>query len=366
MAGRGTVTAVGGALAVLFAVTILVPTVLVGSDGQPAAAGVAAGAAATGGSCTYTPAGGAGGADAAGIVLAASQLQIAGAGVAVVRQRGLPAAAAVDLLAAGMQESDLMNLPYGDRDSVGWLQQRPSQGWGTVAQIMDPVYAAGQFLDRLVQVTGWQNLPAARAIQDVQASADGALYAQWVPMATALAASLLGDPSVALRCAAGGGGQAPGQAPDAAVARALARGQAALGLPYCFGGGTATGPSHGVGGPGCGAQTVGFDCSGLALYMWAAAGVQLDHYSASQYTSPNGVLVPLAQVRPGDLVFLSSDGTVAGIHHTAIIWSASGDADGSGQVIEASDFHVPVRIRAWAGTREPGVMPYALRMKSAA
>ena len=48
---------------------------------------------------------------------------------------------------------------HGDRDSVGLFQQRPSQGWGTERQIMDPVYAAGKFYDALVQVPDWQNLP---------------------------------------------------------------------------------------------------------------------------------------------------------------------------------------------------------------
>ncbi|SOD72934.1 NlpC/P60 family protein [Jatrophihabitans sp. GAS493] len=362
MGARGTITAAAGAVAAVFSLIIVVPTVLLGGGVSQAAAGAAQQAAA-GGSCTYTPAA-AGGAVAAGITLTASQLQIAGAGVAVAKQRNLPVQASIDILAAGMQESHLTNLAGGDRDSVGWLQQRPSQGWGTVAQIVDPVYAAGKFLDHLVLVAHWQELPPAQVIQDVQISSDGSLYAQWVPMATAVAASLLGDPSVALSCSVGGGGgAAPGQAPNAAVGRALARGQSALGLPYCFDGGTATGPSHGVGGRGCEGQAVGFDCSGLALYMWAAAGVYLDHSSASQYTSPNGVLVPITQVQPGDLVFLSSDGMIGGIHHTAIIWSVSGKSDGSGQIIEAQDFDVPVHIRAWAGAHEREVMPYALRMK---
>lgn len=364
MGARGTITAAGSAAAAVFGLIVIVPTVLLGDSGSQASlAGVAQQAANAGGSCTYTPAAG-GEAVAAGITLSASQLQIASAGVAVAKQRNLPGQAAIDILAAGMQESQLTNLSGGDRDSVGWLQQRPSQGWGTAAQIMDPVYAAGKFLDHLILVASWQNLPPAQAIQDVQISSDGSLYAKWVPMATALAASLLGDPSVALSCSGGGGGTAPGQAPNTAVGRALARGQSALGLPYCFAGGTATGPSHGGGGSGCEAQTVGFDCSGLALYMWSAAGVQLEHYAASQYTSPDGVLVPITQVQPGDLVFLSSDGTIPGIHHTAIIWSVSGNSDGSGQIIEAQDFNVPVHIRAWTGAHEPEVMPYALRMKA--
>ena len=360
--------AVAAALAGLFATVILIPVVILGGGSGggsvAAAAGVAANAANTGGQCTYTPASG-GGAVAAGITLIASQQQNAGTAVALAKQRDLPAQASTDILAAGMQESSLTNLDHGDRDSLGWLQQRPSQGWGTAAQIMDPVYAAGKFLDKLITIANWQTLPPGTAIQAVQISGGAAAYTRWAPMAAALAASLLGDPSVALACAPGGSGSGPGQAPNATIATVLARARGALGVPYCFDGGTATGPSHGDGGMGCGGQTVGFDCSGLALYSYAGAGVQLDHSAAGQYSSPAGTHVPITQVEPGDLVFLSSDGTAAAIHHVAIIWSTTGNPDGSGQIIEAQDFNVPIHLRDWRGTAESEVMPYAWRLTRA-
>jgi cell wall-associated NlpC family hydrolase len=366
VAAQRSLVAAVAVVAGLFATVVMIPVIILGGGaggtGLAAPAGAAQNAADTGGACTYS-ATKYGGAVAAGISLSASQLQIADAGVAVAKQRKLPAQASIDILAAGMQESTLTNLDHGDRDSLGWLQQRPSQGWGTPAQLMDPVYAAGKFLDRLARVPLWQSLPPAAAIQKVQISGDGSLYDKWVPMATALASSLLGDPSVALHCAPGGGtGSAPGQAPSPAAAAVLSRARGALGLPYCFDGGTGGGPSHGAGGPGCEGQTVGFDCSGLALYAWAGVGVPLDHYAASQYTSSYGHLIPLAQAQPGDLVFLSSDGSVPGIHHVAMMWSTSGKPDGSGQIIEAQDFNVPVHIRDWAGTAESEVMPSALRI----
>ena len=59
-------------------------------------------------------------------------------------------------LATAQQESRLRNLDYGDRDSLGLFQQRPSQGWGTEAQVQDPAYAAGKFYDWLVTVPGWE------------------------------------------------------------------------------------------------------------------------------------------------------------------------------------------------------------------
>ena len=80
-------------------------------------------------------------------------------------------------LAAALQESNLLNLPYGDRDSLGLFQQRPSQGWGTAAQILDPAYAASAFYARLVDVPGWESLPVTQAAQLVQSSADPGAYA---------------------------------------------------------------------------------------------------------------------------------------------------------------------------------------------
>src|SRR5664280_1520082 len=75
------------------------------------------------------------------------QAQNAALITAVGLHKGLPDHAATVALATSLQETQLQNLPYGDRDSVGLFQQRPSEGWGTTAQIMDPSYAAGAFYD---------------------------------------------------------------------------------------------------------------------------------------------------------------------------------------------------------------------------
>src|SRR6185312_11817716 len=74
-----------------------------------------------------------------------SQVANAAIIVAVGQEMKVPARGLVIALATAMQESTLRNLNYGDRDSVGLFQQRPSQGWGTVAQLTDPRYAAGKF-----------------------------------------------------------------------------------------------------------------------------------------------------------------------------------------------------------------------------
>lgn len=97
--------------------------------------------------------------------------------IAVGAQRGVPARGWVIALATAMQESSLRNLSGGDRDSIGLFQQRPSQGWGTPAQLLDPVYASTKFYTKLMTVPGWQTMPLAQAAQAVQNSADGSLYA---------------------------------------------------------------------------------------------------------------------------------------------------------------------------------------------
>lgn len=99
--------------------------------------------------------------------------------VGVARQNGLPLRAAVIAVATAKQESDLHNLAYGDRDSLGLFQQRPSQGWGTPQQILNPVRASSRFYARLVTVPGWETLPLTVAAQAVQRSANATAYAQW-------------------------------------------------------------------------------------------------------------------------------------------------------------------------------------------
>jgi len=115
-------------------------------------------------------------------------------------RRGLPARAATIALATAIQESGLVNLDHGDRDSVGLFQQRPSQGWGTVEQIMDPVFSTGAFYDALVKVEGYENLPVSQAAQAVQRSAYPDAYAAHEDAARAFASALTGWSPAALSC----------------------------------------------------------------------------------------------------------------------------------------------------------------------
>jgi hypothetical protein len=113
-------------------------------------------------------------------------------------ERGLPERAWAVALATAMQESKCYNyanvrVPESydydwdkegrDHDSVGVFQQRPSMGWGTVAELMDVATAAHKFYAKLEKVDGWEDLAITRAAQLVQISAHPTLYAQWEPLA---------------------------------------------------------------------------------------------------------------------------------------------------------------------------------------
>lgn len=110
--------------------------------------------------------------------------------VDVGRDLGVPDYGIVIALATAMQESSLRNIDYGDRDSVGLFQQRPSSGWGSAEQLLDPAYAARAFyggpgnpspgrLRGLLDFSGWQSLSLTAAAQRVQRSAHPDAYAKW-------------------------------------------------------------------------------------------------------------------------------------------------------------------------------------------
>ncbi|HET6818769.1 MAG TPA: hypothetical protein VFH66_16185 [Mycobacteriales bacterium] len=126
---------------------------------------------------------------------------------AVAHRMGLPNHAVTVAIATVLQESKMHNLPYGDRDSLGLFQQRPSQGWGTPAQLLTPAFAAQAFYRHLVRVDGWERLPVALAAQDVQHSADGSGYEAWVEEARAIARALTGEVTGQFSCRFSSGGR---------------------------------------------------------------------------------------------------------------------------------------------------------------
>lgn len=134
----------------------------------------------------------------------------------VARTRDLSPRAAVIAVATAMQESTLNNLRRGDADSVGLFQQRPSQGWGSVSELTDPVYASGQFYDRLVQVHNWQQKTLAKVAASIQRPAVQYRdkYAKWESAAGSLVAAAWGEhavSSISLGCSdpASTGGRDP-------------------------------------------------------------------------------------------------------------------------------------------------------------
>jgi len=128
---------------------------------------------------------------------------------AIAIRRGMPARAASIALATAFQESKLYNLEYGDRDSVGLFQQRPSQGWGSVEQLMDPEYSANAFYDALAKVDGYREMEITVAAQEVQRSGFPDAYADHEDDARALASALTGNSPRAMWC------DVPGDADEA-------------------------------------------------------------------------------------------------------------------------------------------------------
>jgi hypothetical protein len=119
---------------------------------------------------------------------------------AVAVRRGLPPRAATIAVATAIQESKLRNITFGDRDSLGLFQQRPSQGWGTVKQVTDPVHASGKFYDALVKVKGYETMPITEVAQEVQRSAFPEAYADHEQEGRLLASSLTGHSPGGLGC----------------------------------------------------------------------------------------------------------------------------------------------------------------------
>ncbi len=154
------------------------------------------------------------------ISLDTEQARIAATIAGVAYQRSMPPRAVVVAYAAAMQESKLHNLAYGDRDSVGVFQQRPSEGWGPASKLKNPVYATTRFFQALDAVPDYRHKPVYRAAQAVQHSADGYAYLQYQQEATSLATAFTGHSAHAVWCWSAGPG--PAKANVMAARRALA------------------------------------------------------------------------------------------------------------------------------------------------
>ena len=134
------------------------------------------------------------------VVLTDEQARNASLIAAIAIRRGMPAHAATVALATSLQESRLYDLRGGDRDSLGLFQQRPSQGWGSRAQVLDPVHATNAFYDALEKVKGYEQMEITKVAQEVQKSAYPAAYADHEQEGRILASALSGHSPAGLGC----------------------------------------------------------------------------------------------------------------------------------------------------------------------
>jgi hypothetical protein len=142
------------------------------------------------------------------------QMQNASTIAAVGMKLGVPSYGIEIAEATARQESKFYNVTGGDRDSLGLFQQRPSEGWGTAAQIMDTTYSSTAFYNALLKVSNWQSLPLTDAAQDVQHSAYPDAYATHEQEASVLMKVFTGTAGGGLTCTLDGPTFSP-QATDA-------------------------------------------------------------------------------------------------------------------------------------------------------
>ncbi|MFJ9738583.1 C40 family peptidase [Streptomyces sp. NPDC101166] len=285
----------------------------------------------------------------------------------------IPSRGQVVALATALQESGLRNLTYGDRDSLGLFQQRPSQGWGTANQILDPVHASTTFYEKLEKVSGWQSVSITEAAQAVQRSGFPEAYAKWEPLATALQKAIepvlptagAPAPSLALSgsastgstspgmaggCSAGGDGSGFGAIPPVAlpaeykipadaprkIQTAIRWALGQLGTPYQWGGNC--NDSHGR-------DPLGrCDCSSLMQQAYRAAGITLTRTTYTQVK--DGKTVSADALQPGDLLF--TEGSADAPEHVGMFI-------GQGLIVHAPHTGAVIRIATLASWK-PGIL----------
>lgn len=268
------------------------------------------------------------------VTLNKQQLNRAATIIAVGNQQRIPARGQLTAIMTALTESSLRvlsntsaypqsaNIPNdgdgSDHDSVGLFQQRPAAGWGTVENLMDPVWSSRAFYGGqdgpnhgsprgLLDIDGWQSMDPGAAAQTVQVSAYPDRYAVNQPVAEKVLSAISGvSLTTELDCAQPAG-DIPANLPPGFPGAFITAAASQLGKPYIWGGGDFNGPTGG-----------GFDCSGLVLYAaYQASGgrIRLPHYSGSQIHAGEGIAWNAKQ--PGDLIFFSYPGA-GGPHHVAI------------------------------------------------
>lgn len=276
------------------------------SQGSTAACTAATGGAGTAVSLTVpgqTPA-----------MLSDSQTAVAKSYIAVGRARSVPDSGIVIALMMALQESGLqmlanpsvpesLQLPHdgvgSDNDSVGSAQQRPSAGWGTVEELMQPTYNAEAFYGGpqgpnhgsprgLLDLPGWQQMDKGAAAQAVQSSAFPERYARWRPEAGAILAGLGASTAPATCSPEESGASQPALPTDLSQIRReiLTYAQEGVGGAYVWGG----------------TAFKAWDCSGYVQWVYGQTGIKLPR--TEQWAAGTLTFNP----QPGDLVVQNPDG----------------------------------------------------------
>ena len=221
------------------------------------------------------------------IVLTAAQVKVAKAFIGVGKQLSVSDAGLQIAIMVGLQESGLRMLANSsvpesmafahdgvgsDHDSLGSAQQRPSAGWGSVAELMNPVYDAQAFFGGtggpnhgsprgLLDVPGWESMAKGEAAQAVQVSAFPELYAQWEGEASSIVAAMKSG-STAAACSPGPGATGGTDLPVnlSQLRRDIIHyAQEGVGGTYVWGG----------------TAFKAWDCSGYVQWIYAQVGIQL-------------------------------------------------------------------------------------------
>lgn len=204
-------------------------------------------------------------------------------------------------LATARQESKLHNLDYGDRDSVGLFQQRPSQGWGTQTQILDPVYSATKFYQALLGLPGWQKMALTDAAQAVQKSGSPTAYAQWEQFATVVAGVFTGAAGAGLGCTLDGP-TFPAQSKGSA-ALLTARGQTVVNQLRTDFGAANVGKIDGIA-----ADGLSFSVAVPATISGGGASASARAWAYANWAAAQAETLGIAQVSYGGKTWSASDG----------------------------------------------------------
>lgn len=248
------------------------------------------------------------------IVLTDAQVKVAQAFIWVGKQLSVSDAGLEVAIMVGLQESGLRMLANSsvpgsmafahdgvgsDHDSLGSAQQRPSAGWGSVAELMNPVYDAQAFFGGasgpnhgsprgLLDVTGWAYMTKGEAAQAVQVSAFPEFYAQWEGKATSIVAALKSGTAIAA-CTGDTGAEGTPDLPAnlTQLRRDIVHyAQEGIGGTYIWGG----------------TAFKAWDCSGYVQWIYAQVGIQLPR--TEQWLAGK----PTSTPQPGDLVVQNPDG----------------------------------------------------------